>query len=107
MSTIKITGLPYHSPHFFFSYWFFETDANYSRKVGLIINGRKNNMIILEGVPKCQIAFESKAQADEKAQSATHSGGWAIKRPSTQLFRRRRTRWGFETTSKNGDDPYT
>ena len=32
-------------------------------------------MTILEGVPKCQIAFESKAQADEKAQSATHSGG--------------------------------
>jgi len=30
---------------------------------------------ILEVVSKRQIAFESKAQADEKAQSAIHSGG--------------------------------
>jgi hypothetical protein len=29
----------------------------------------------VEVVSKCQIAFESKAQADKKAQSATHSGG--------------------------------
>jgi hypothetical protein len=44
----------------------------------------------LEVVSKCQMAFESKAQADEKAQSAANIGG---------LFRRRRTRWGSENIS--------
>jgi hypothetical protein len=33
------------------------------------------NLMVLEVVSKRQIAFESKAQANDKAQSATHSGG--------------------------------
>jgi hypothetical protein len=46
-------------------------------------------------VLKPQIAFESKAQADEKAQ---HTSEYAsiLKRPATQLSG---ARWGFETTS--------
>jgi len=35
-------------------------------------------------VSKPQIAFESKAQADEKAQSSTHSGGWAFCPPPAE-----------------------
>jgi hypothetical protein len=51
-----------------------------------------------EVVSKCQIMFESKARADEKAQSAKHPGGGAsiLKRLATQLSG---IRWGFETTS--------
>ena len=52
------------------------------------------NRIQLEVVSKFQIMFESKAQADEKAQSR---GGMShIKRTATQLSD---IRWSFETTS--------
>jgi len=51
----------------------------------------------LEVVSKCQIAFESKAQADEKAQHTCEYVS-ILKRSATQLSD---TRWGFETTSKN------
>jgi hypothetical protein len=44
---------------------------------------------------KCQIAFESKAQADEKAQH-TRKYVSILKRSATQLLD---DRWGFETTS--------
>ncbi|MDH3882782.1 MAG: hypothetical protein OET63_01095, partial [Desulfobacterales bacterium] len=46
-------------------------------------------------VSKCQIAFESKAQADEKAQ---HTWEYVsiLKRSATQLSD---ARWCFETTS--------
>jgi len=50
---------------------------------------------ILEVVSKCQIAFESKAQADEKAQH-TREYESILKRSATQLSD---VRWGFETTS--------
>jgi hypothetical protein len=51
---------------------------------------------LLEVVSKRQIAFESKAQADEKAQ---HTWKYVsiLKRLATQLSD---ARWGFETTSK-------
>jgi hypothetical protein len=51
----------------------------------------------LEVVSKLQIMFESKAQADEKAQHTLKYGS-ILKRSSTQLSD---IRWGFETTSKN------
>jgi hypothetical protein len=50
----------------------------------------------LEVVSKRQIAFESKAQADEKAQH-TEEYVSILKRSATQLSD---ARWGFETTSK-------
>jgi hypothetical protein len=48
-------------------------------------------------VSKPQIAFESKAQAEEKAQ---HTWEYVsiLKRPATQVSD---VRWGFETTSTN------
>jgi hypothetical protein len=49
----------------------------------------------LEVVSKPQIAFESKAQADEKAQH-TFKYVSILKRSATQLSD---ARWGFETTS--------
>jgi hypothetical protein len=49
----------------------------------------------LEVVSKCQIAFESKAQADEKAQH-TFKYVSILKRSATQLSD---ARCGFETTS--------
>jgi hypothetical protein len=52
--------------------------------------------IPLEVVSKPQIAFESKAQADEKAQH-TEEYMSILKRSATQLSD---ARWGFETTSK-------
>jgi hypothetical protein len=51
---------------------------------------------LLEVVSKCHIAFESKAQADEKAQH-TFKYVSILKRSATQLSD---ARWGFETTSK-------
>jgi hypothetical protein len=50
----------------------------------------------IEVVSKCQIAVESKAQADEKA---PHTLKYVsiLKRSATQLSD---ARWGFETTSK-------
>jgi hypothetical protein len=48
----------------------------------------------LEVVSKPQIAFESKAQADEKAQH-TFKYVSILKRSATQLSD---ARWGFETT---------
>jgi hypothetical protein len=53
--------------------------------------------IKLEVVSKYQIAFESKAQADEKAQHTLKYVS-ILKRPTTQLSD---DRWGFEATSKN------
>ena len=52
---------------------------------------------MLEVVSKYQIAFESKAQPDEKAQ---HTGEYVsiLKRSATQLSD---ARWGFQTTSKD------
>jgi hypothetical protein len=50
---------------------------------------------LLEVVSKRQIAFESKAQADEKAQH-TFKYVSILKRSATQLSG---ARWGFETTS--------
>jgi len=47
-------------------------------------------------VSKCQIAFESKAQTDEKAQH-TRKYVSILKRSATQLSD---ARWRFETTSK-------
>jgi hypothetical protein len=49
----------------------------------------------IEVVSKPQIAFESKAQADEKAQH-TFKYVSILKRSETQLSD---ARWGFETTS--------
>jgi hypothetical protein len=46
-------------------------------------------------VSKCQIAFESKAQADEKAQPTLKCVS-ILKRSATQLSD---AMWGFETTS--------
>jgi hypothetical protein len=51
---------------------------------------------LLEVVSKFQIAFDSKAQADEKAQH-TREYVSILKRSATQLAD---TRWGFKTTSK-------
>jgi hypothetical protein len=53
---------------------------------------------ILEVISKCQIAFESKAQADEKAQSRLRRDELILKRSATQLSD---ARWGFESTSKH------
>ena len=53
-------------------------------------------IVMLEVVSKRQIAFESKAQADEKAQSRRRRDEPPIKRSATQLSG---ARWGFETTS--------
>jgi len=50
----------------------------------------------IEVASKTQIMFESKAQADEKAQH-TFEYVSILKRPATQLSG---IRWGFETTSK-------
>jgi hypothetical protein len=50
----------------------------------------------LEVVSKFQIMFESKAQADEKAQSRLRRDELILKRSATQLTD---IRWGFETTS--------
>jgi hypothetical protein len=50
---------------------------------------------LLEVVSKGQIAFESKAQADEKAQHAFKYVS-ILKRSATQLSG---ARWGLETTS--------
>jgi hypothetical protein len=50
-----------------------------------------------EVVSKLQIAFESKAQADEKAQH-TFKYVSILKRFATQLSD---VRWGFETTSNH------
>jgi hypothetical protein len=49
----------------------------------------------VEVVSKCPIAFESKAQADEKAQH-TFKYVSILKRSATQLSD---DRWGFESTS--------
>jgi hypothetical protein len=51
--------------------------------------------MMLEVVSKFQIMFESKAQADEKAQH-TYEYVSILKRRATQLSD---IRWGFETTS--------
>ena len=51
---------------------------------------------ILEVISKCQIAFESKAQADEKAQHTLKYVS-ILKRSATQLSD---ARWGFRNTSK-------
>jgi hypothetical protein len=51
----------------------------------------------LEVFSKRQIGFESKAQADEKAQHTLEYVS-ILKRPATQLSD---ARWGFETTSKH------
>ena len=51
----------------------------------------------LEVVSKPQIAFESKTQADEKAQH-TFKYVSILKRSATQLSD---ARWGFETTSQS------
>ena len=52
--------------------------------------------LLLEVVSKPQIVFESKAQADEKAQSRRRRDERHIKRSATQLSD---ARWGFEITS--------
>jgi hypothetical protein len=52
---------------------------------------------LLEVVSKRQIAFESKAQADEKAQH-TWKCVSILKRLATQLSD---ARWGFETTTRD------
>jgi len=51
----------------------------------------------LEVISKCQIMFESKAQAGEKAQHTLERVS-VLKRSATQLSN---IRWGFETTSNH------
>jgi len=55
--------------------------------------------IKLEVVSKRQIMFQSKAQADEKAQHTLEYVS-ILKRPATQLSD---IRWGFDTTSNNAN----